>query len=563
MADKTELNLARIRACDEEIWRTIRGAKVLIDAGSGEIKGGAGGKLNGQKFKPSFGRSLKTGKKVLLPSIHTKFSHHKGSKAELLQRLKKSVDPPKPKKTMNELWAAHSRLQDMYFDFDDAENLEDLDKKYAEFKKALEDYKNDYAQLDKSTLKPDSSDWFEANHSKALASENHLQTVAAHADAWYNSSKQEIKKKEATAKAKAAWVKVVKYKTAMNAAKTAAGMMSNQDSLKAAYDEYKAAVAEAPYGKVKFKPKTSSVEALLKKSAIDLYLEEKEKKLKKVENNLKKGLTNQNSNANMSTTQALNQLASAAKPANSSAETYNPKATDFANQGLAGFKKTPVATDDKAMHKKLLGKSQEVWQSLDNKARKALTHYTGTGYIGINDALRKVKKGVPLSKAPASTRSEIEAMTDAIDKSSYDHDIQVVRGVNMSTGAKFLGIDEDTLQNSSVDELQKLLVGTAPQDLGFVSTGVAEGKGFGIYPINFNILCPAGTKMMYCEPFSLHGHGTRSSDWDGKDDPVGTKNPSGEQEALLQRGTRFVVQGVRKEGKHTVFDLQVVSQDPQ
>lgn len=93
MADKTELNLARIRACDEDIWRTIRGAKVLIDAGSGEIKGGMNGKLNGQKFKPSFGRSLKTGKKVLLPSIHTKFSHHKGSKAELLQRLKKSVGP--------------------------------------------------------------------------------------------------------------------------------------------------------------------------------------------------------------------------------------------------------------------------------------------------------------------------------------------------------------------------------------------------------------------------------------------------------------------------------------
>lgn len=92
MADKTELNLARIRACDEEIWRTIRGAKVLIDAGSGEIKGGMNGKLNGQKFKPSFGRSLKTGKKALLPSIHTKFSHHKGSKAELLQRLKKSVE---------------------------------------------------------------------------------------------------------------------------------------------------------------------------------------------------------------------------------------------------------------------------------------------------------------------------------------------------------------------------------------------------------------------------------------------------------------------------------------
>jgi hypothetical protein len=94
MADNTKLNLERIRACDgEDIWRTIRGAKVLIDEGTGEIKGGAGGKMNGRKYKPSFGKSLKTGKKVLLPNMHTKFSHHKGSKAELLHRLKKAVEP--------------------------------------------------------------------------------------------------------------------------------------------------------------------------------------------------------------------------------------------------------------------------------------------------------------------------------------------------------------------------------------------------------------------------------------------------------------------------------------
>ena len=94
MADNSKLNLERIRACDgEDIWRTIRGAKVLIDEGTGEIKGGAGGKMNGRKYKPSFGKNAKTGKKVLLPNMHTKFSHHKGSKAELLQRLKKAVEP--------------------------------------------------------------------------------------------------------------------------------------------------------------------------------------------------------------------------------------------------------------------------------------------------------------------------------------------------------------------------------------------------------------------------------------------------------------------------------------
>ena len=78
MPDNTKINTERLRACDgEDIWRTINGAKVLIDEGTGEIKGGAGGKLNGKKFKPSFGKSLKTGKKVLLPSIHTKMKHFK------------------------------------------------------------------------------------------------------------------------------------------------------------------------------------------------------------------------------------------------------------------------------------------------------------------------------------------------------------------------------------------------------------------------------------------------------------------------------------------------------
>ena len=97
MADKTLLNILRLRAVDEEeIWRTIRGAKVLIDKGTGNIKGGAGGKMNGMKYRPGFGRNLKTGKRMLKPGIGAKISHFKGTKADLLKRLGKAVEPPKP-----------------------------------------------------------------------------------------------------------------------------------------------------------------------------------------------------------------------------------------------------------------------------------------------------------------------------------------------------------------------------------------------------------------------------------------------------------------------------------
>ena len=44
--------MRRIRALDADVWRTINGAHVLIDGDSGEVKGGAGGKLNGRKLNP-------------------------------------------------------------------------------------------------------------------------------------------------------------------------------------------------------------------------------------------------------------------------------------------------------------------------------------------------------------------------------------------------------------------------------------------------------------------------------------------------------------------------------
>lgn len=114
MANKTLLNILRIRAVDaEEIWRTIRGAKVMIDKGTGEIKGGAGGKMNGMKYRPGFARNLKTGKRVLLPGLGTKVSHFKGTKADLLKRLGKAVEPPKKQTTVEDLRNTWDKVKKM------------------------------------------------------------------------------------------------------------------------------------------------------------------------------------------------------------------------------------------------------------------------------------------------------------------------------------------------------------------------------------------------------------------------------------------------------------------
>ena len=88
MADKSQLNLLRIRAWDEDIWRTIRGAKVLIDGKTGIIKGGAGGKFNGQKASGNM--------------LHSKNAKQaKNTKKSRLQNVTKAFGQAMPKKEIS------------------------------------------------------------------------------------------------------------------------------------------------------------------------------------------------------------------------------------------------------------------------------------------------------------------------------------------------------------------------------------------------------------------------------------------------------------------------------
>jgi hypothetical protein len=147
-------------------------------------------------------------------------------------------------------------------------------------------------------------------------------------------------------------------------------------------------------------------------------------------------------------------------------------------------------------------------------------------------------------------------MTSLIDKSSYDVDIWLQRGVETSRGAaNFLGIPESVLKKSQ-SELQKILVDSGKEitDRAFISCGSAKGQGFNGYI--FNIYCPRGTKMMYAEPFSAYGRGS-GLNWNG----ISKQLDFGyEDETIIQRGTTFKVIKVEKKGSNTYFDLEVVSQ---
>ena len=122
---------------------------------------------------------------------------------------------------------------------------------------------------------------------------------------------------------------------------------------------------------------------------------------------------------------------------------------------------------------------------------------------------------------------------------------------------KYLGIDEHDLIYLSGEESSKRLVGMTPVELGFMSTGVAKGKGFSNKPIILNnIYAPKGTKMMYVEPFSEYGEGFQRA-WDGISEQ---SSISSEAEMLFQRKTKFTITKVERSNGTIYIDMNVEGQ---
>ena len=217
--------------------------------------------------------------------------------------------------------------------------------------------------------------------------------------------------------------------------------------------------------------------------------------------------------------------------------------------------------------------SGQVWKAAPKVEKDAIYEYTSS-YSKFNEPLRGIEYGTNAVKGvgnidfdtigtsyggykPGQVRKQINAMTDIIEKSTYDFDIWLQRGCDYRGMDSFFEISMSDLQNASQAELEKLLLGKTVTDYGFFSCGVSKGKGFSHKPIIMNVYAPKGTKMMYAEPFSAFGNGSGRS-WDGVAKQSTFRS---ESEIILQQGTSFRITKVEKTGGKLYVDIEVILQN--
>lgn len=216
----------------------------------------------------------------------------------------------------------------------------------------------------------------------------------------------------------------------------------------------------------------------------------------------------------------------------------------------------------------------EVWHTSPPIQKKAIYEYTSS-YSKFNEPLRGIEYGTNTVKGVGNidldtigvsykglkrgeVRKQINAMTDIIEKSTYDFDIWLQRGCDYRSMDNFFGISMSDLQNATESKLKGLLEKKEVIDYGFFSCGVAKGKGFSSKPIIMNVYAPRGTKMMYAEPFSAFGNGSGYS-WDG----IAKQSSFGnESEIILQQGTKFRITKVERSNGKLYVDIEVIEQKP-
>lgn len=218
--------------------------------------------------------------------------------------------------------------------------------------------------------------------------------------------------------------------------------------------------------------------------------------------------------------------------------------------------------------KVLRGKAGEVWRAATEKEKDAAYEYTKS-FHKFNEPLRGIEYGTSrflgvgntdLNASYANNGERLNALTDIIGKSTYDQDVWLQRGCNYGGMEKFFKTTESLLRTGTQEQLENELLGKIVTEYGFMSCGSNKGAGLNLSGgVLLNIYCPAGTQMMYVEPFSAFGNGS-GKNWDGKE----AQNSFGhEVETLLQQGTDMRVTKIERSGDMLYFDLEVVGQDKQ
>lgn len=207
--------------------------------------------------------------------------------------------------------------------------------------------------------------------------------------------------------------------------------------------------------------------------------------------------------------------------------------------------------------KVLREKCGEIWRNASSEEREAAYQYTaGSGKFnrplsgfadGWSPSDYKGVGKVDLNHEGAGKM--IRDLTDLISKSSYDFDIWLQRGCTPRAIAGPFGCED--LSMMSEKDLQKL-VGRTSVINAFVSTSGTKGDGFADQVI-MNIYAPRGTKMIYCEPFSHYGYGSKKA-WDGSKKQ---KEFGSEFEVLLQRGGSYTITKIERNGGRIYMDLEI------
>ena len=280
---------------------------------------------------------------------------------------------------------------------------------------------------------------------------------------------------------------------------------------------------------------------------------------KKAQNKAKKAAVPKNGGKSAGTTAPV-QSAAPAKTGTGSAP-FGPEA--YTKERLD---KALWTTNQKKVDGMMRARTGEVWRNASDREKEAIYEYTQS-FSKFNEPLRGIEYGTnrylgvghtDLNAGSRNNGRKLNAMTDIIDKCSYDHDQWFQRCTGFNGMEKFFQCSESLLRNGSQKQLENELLGKTVTEYGFMSMGSAKGKGFS-GNIMLNIYAPSGTKMMYVEPFSAYSGSYEHLGWDG----VSTQSRFGHEfETIMQQGTQFQVAKVERSGNQIYVDLHVINQLP-
>ena len=280
---------------------------------------------------------------------------------------------------------------------------------------------------------------------------------------------------------------------------------------------------------------------------------------KKAQNKAKKAAVPKNG-GNTAGAQTGAQSVPSAKPG-AALNPFGPDAYTKERMDNALWERSQQKVDEK-----MRGRTGEVWRSATYAEKEAIYEYTRS-FSKFNEPLRGIEYGssryvgvgnTDLNAGSRNNGPTLNHMTDIINKCSYDHDMWLQRGTGWNGMEKFFQCSENLLRNGTQKQLQNELLGKTVTEYGFMSMGSAKGNGFG-GNILLNIYAPAGTKMMYVEPFSAYSGSSDHMNWDGRSKQ---SHFGGEFETIMQQGTQFRIAKIERQGSKVYVDLHVINQLP-